>query len=207
MRDTRPTLTPGGRGPGAVAHQVGDAALPGRALEGLRHRPHEAWVGVGGDERHARHAAVADRAQERQPGVVALGVHDRDAQHVPPAPFVAADRGHDCRGRDPALAPALDVGGVYPEVGHAELAKRPGDQLLDLGVEALAYGADLVLREPLDAHGLRRPLHLPGAGAGRVHLGDRRHDGPVHPLVALQHVVGEEAVSAGLKSPQKVKAK
>lgn len=101
-------------------------------------------------EPDARGAAGPDLPEERGPRVVALGVHDGDAEHVPPAVRVAAYRGDDRGRRDAALAPALDVRGVQPQVGHVEKAQGSRLQLLDLGVQARAYGARLVLREPLD---------------------------------------------------------
>ena len=151
----------------------------------------------------ARDAACAHPAQEGQPGVVALRVHDAQAQHAPPAVLVAAYGRDHGRGGDAPVAPALDVGGVDPEAGRAGGAKRPLDELLDLGVEVLADGADPALREPLYAHRGGDPLHLSRAGASGAHLGDGGHDGPVHPLVALDHVVREEAAGAELRDPER----
>lgn len=96
--------------------------------------------------------------------------------------------------------------GVEPQVGRGKVAQRPGRELLGLGVRAGAYGADLLPRYPLDAHGGCDPLHLPGAGAGRVHLGHGRHDGPVDALVALEYVLGEEAPRAQLRHPERQRA-
>lgn len=134
-------------------------------------------MGVGGDEPNAPHAPLPHPhpAEERRPRVVALGVDDAHAQHVPPPLRVAAYRGGHGRRRPAPGAAALHVGGVEPQVGRGEVSRRPGGEFLDLRVEALAYGADLVLRNPLDAHG------------------HGRHDGPVDALVALEHVPGEEA--------------
>lgn len=60
-------------------------------------------------------------------------------------------------------------------------------------------GAHLVLREPGNAHLLGHPLHLAGTRAGGVHLGDGGNEGAVHALVALDHVVREEAAGAELR--------
>ena len=89
---------------------------------------------------------------------------------------------------------------------QTEIAEGPRDELIDLGVQVLAYGGDLILREALYAHRGGHPLHLPGARAGGVHLGHGRYDGPVHPLVALDHVVGEEAASPELGDPERKRA-
>ena len=61
--------------------------------------------------------------------------------------------------------PALDVGGVEPDVGHAQARQVAAEELLGIGVEAGRHGADLVLREPLYAHRGGHPLHLPRAGS------------------------------------------
>jgi hypothetical protein len=38
------------------------------------------------------------------------------------------------------------------------------------------------------------PGHFPHAGAGNAHFRDRRRDGAIHPLAALDDVVGGGAV-------------
>ena len=68
-------------------------------------------------------------------------------------------------------------------------------------VQVRRDGAHLVLREPGDAHLLGHPLHLAGARAGGVHLGDGGDEGAVHALVALEHVLREEAAGARLRIP------
>lgn len=72
-------------------------------------------------------------------------------------------------------------------------AERAVGKVRYLGVEARGDGAHAVPAEPLDAHLLGYPLHLPGAGAGRVHLGHGRHERAVDTLVALEDVLREEA--------------
>ena len=67
-------------------------------------------------------------------------------------------------------------------------------------------GAHLVLGEPGDAHLLGHPLHPAGAGARGVHLGDGGDEGAVHALVALDHVVREEAAGAELRDAQRQRA-
>lgn len=63
-----------------------------------------------------------------------------------------------------------------------------------------------VLREPGDAYLLGYPLHLAGARAGGVHLGDGGNEGAVHAPVALDHVVREEAAGAELRDAQRQRA-
>lgn len=50
------------------------------------------------------------------------------------------------------------------------------------------------------------PLDLPGAGAGSARLRHGGHDGPVDALVALEHVLGEEAPGAQLRHPGRQRA-
>ena len=190
----------------AVAHQVDGAALPCGALEDLAERSDEPRVGVGDDEPHARRAARADGPEEGQPRVVRLGVNHVDAQDAPPAARVAADGRHHGGGCHAPLAAALDVGRVEPDVGHRGAVERPSAQLLDVGVQARGDGAHLVLGEPGDAHLLGDPLHLAGAGAGGVHLGHGGDEGAVDALVALDHVLREEAAGAELGDAQRQRA-
>lgn len=100
----------------------------------------------------------------------------------------------------------LDVGRVEPDVGHRRALERPSAQILDVGVQARGDCAHLVLREPGDTHLLGRPLHLAGARAGGVHLGDGGDEGAVHAPVALDHVIREEAAGAELRDAQRQRA-
>lgn len=190
----------------AVAHEVDRAALPRGALEDLAERPDESRVGVRDDEPHARRPARADGSQEGEPRVVGLGVNHVDAQDAPPAARVAADGRDDGRGGHAAPAAALDVGGVEPDVGHRRAVEGPRAELLDVGVKVRRDGAHLVLGEPGHAHLLRDAPHLAGARAGGVHLGDGGHEGAVRALVALDHVVREEAAGAELRDAQRQRA-
>lgn len=56
----------------------------------------------------------------------------------------------------------------------------------------------LVFRQPGDPHLLGYPLDLARARAGRVHLGHRRGERPVDPLVALDDVLREEGAGPEL---------
>lgn len=203
--DAAPEL-PGAGLAHAVAHEVDGAALPRGALEDLAEGADEARVGVGDDEPHAHRPARADGPQEGEPRVVGLGVHHIDAQDAPPAARVAADGRHHGGGRHAPLAAAPDVGRVEPDVGHRGAVERPPAQLLDVGVQARGDGAHLLLGEPGDAHLLGHPLHLAGAGAGGVHLGHGGHEGAVGALVALEHVLREEAAGAELGDAQRQRA-
>ena len=103
-------------------------------------------------------------------------------------------------------AAALDVGRVEPDVGHRRAAERPSAQVLDVRVQARGDCAHLVLREPGDAHLLGHPPHLAGARARGVHLGDGGDEGAVDALVALEHVLREEAAGAQLGDAQRQRA-
>ena len=64
----------------------------------------------------------------------------------------------------------------------------------------------LVLAEPVDSHPPRDLLHLARAGAGRARLRDGRHERPVDPLAAPDHVLGEEAAGPELGDPHRGRA-
>ena len=197
-----PGEAPAPRLAGAAPDQVDHAPLPRGALEDLRDGALETRVGVGGDQLDAVDAPGAQALQEAQPRVVGLGVDDVQAQHAAPAVLVAADGGDDGDGGHMRARPALDVGGVEPDVGHAQARQVAAEELLGIGVEAGRHGADLVLRQALDAHRGRHLGDLAGAGAGGVHLADRGDDRAVDPLVALYDVRGEEAAAPELGYPQ-----
>ena len=145
---------------------------------------------------------VAQLPQETEPRFVGLRVHHGHPQHPPPAGLVAAYR-RDHRGRSHAApAAALDVGRVEPDVGYRARIERPLREVGYLGVEGRGDRAHSVPAEPLDAHLLSYPLHLPGAGAGGVHLGHRRDERAVDALVALEDVLGEEAARPELGDSQ-----
>mgnify|MGYP000023137853 CR=1 FL=1 len=94
---------------GGVAHQVHDAALPRGAGEDLLDGALEPLMGVAGDADDAVDPACAQRKQERLPAVIGLRV----------------DGGHE-RGRlHASCVPALDVGGVEPDVGVADVRQIP----------------------------------------------------------------------------------
>jgi len=190
-------------GADAVAHEVHGASLPGSPLEDLLDGPLQPLVGIGDDEDGPRDAAGPEPLQEGEPGIIGLGVHDRDSQHMPPAAGVAAYRRDDGRGGDVSVPAALHVGRIEPDVGHLRVPEGPSEQLLHIRIEGLGYGAHLVLREPVHAQLLRDPLHLPGARPRGIHLGHRRHEGAVCALVALDHVLGEEASAPELGDPER----
>ena len=78
-------------------------------------------------------------------------------------------------------------------MGHGRFVEWPAAELVDVGVQARRDSADLVFAEPGHTHLLGYVLDFPGSGAGGVHLRDRDHERAVDPLVALDHVVREEA--------------
>lgn len=72
-----------------------------------------------------------------------------------------------------------------------------------VGRSVTGDGAHLVLGEPGDAHLLGHALHLAGASAGGAHLGHGGHEGAVDTLVALEHVLREEAAGAQLRDAKR----
>ena len=106
----------------------------------------------------------------------------------------------------PKKSGLLDVGRVEPDVGHWRALERPSVQILDAWSRLEAMALTWFLREPGDAYLLGYPLHLAGARAGGVHLGDGGNEGAVHAPVALDHVVREEAAGAELRDAQRQRA-
>lgn len=178
-----------------------DAALLRRALEDLDDRGDQPLVGVGDHESHARDTLAADPPEEAGSRVVGLGVHHRQAQHAPPAFPSAADDGNHGGGGDPALPAALHVGGVEPDMESRRVPERPKTELVDVGVEARIDGAHLVLAEAGDVHLLGDSLRLARACAGGARFGDGG-EGAVDPLVAPDHILGEETAGGQLGDAQ-----
>jgi hypothetical protein len=71
-------------------------------------------VGVGDDQLDAAQAAPGELAQEGGPERLRLRRADVEAQHLPPAVGVDADRDDHGDGHDAAVLPNLHVGGVDP---------------------------------------------------------------------------------------------
>lgn len=165
------------------------ATLPGRFPEDLFYSPDQSLVGIGCDEFSAGGAAVALRLQETGSRVIRLRVRHRYAGHPPPAGVISAD----CRRRGGrCYAVSLDVGRVKPDAGYCVLIERLLRQVCYLGVEARDDCARAVPAEPFDTHLGGDLLRLPCAGAGGVHFGHRRYEGPVHTLIALEGILGED---------------
>lgn len=117
-----------------------------------------------------------------------------------PSALVGTYGGDDRRRGHAFFPPALHVGGVRPRAGHPGASEIPRERLLDVGVRVLGHRARLVVPgKPVDSRLLGDLLHLPGdgAGAGGARLGDRRHERPVRPLAARQHVLGEACTRGG----------
>src|SRR5712691_2008847 len=133
-----------------VADEVRAAVLPGGALERRRDRVDEAGVGVRGDEEDAGEAARDEPPEEGEPtGAILLG-DDLEAERLPVAVAVDADRVDDADvDRLPALA-AADDEGVEHQVGVGSAIERPGAEVLDQLVQRLRQARDVALRPPLD---------------------------------------------------------
>ena len=168
-----------------------DAALPGRALEDLGYRLHEALVGVGDDAFDPAHAPLAQPAQEGLPRHRGLGVHDPEADE-PARPVVAAAYGgDDALGLHVALIAAVQVGGVEPQVGElhpVEVGRHARDARRAQAAELQRVGGllDLAGREPPD-----------------VDLLDDGDHGPVDPRVGPDQLVGEVRPLPQLWYPQR----
>lgn len=189
-------LLPGRRVAGGVAHQVHDASLPRGAGEDLLDGALEALVGVAGDADDAVDPACAQRQQERPPAVVGLGVDGVEPQKAPVASRARADGGHERGGLHAAGVPALDVCGVEPDVGVADVRQVAFPQVGDRLVQRRAHPRHLAGAHAVYAHGLGDALDLPGGHAVGHHLGDCGDHGAVRARVALDQVLGEVAAGA-----------
>lgn len=118
-------LLPGRRIPGGVAHEMHDAALPGRAGKDLLDRTLEPFVGIAGHADNAGDFASSQGKKKTLPAIVGLGVDGVHAENPP----VAIGSCADCRDQDDrvhmALVPALEVGGIKPKIGKGGLRQVP----------------------------------------------------------------------------------
>lgn len=167
-------LGPARAGALEVALQVRHAALPGAALEQARDGGHEPGVAVGDHEADAGQPALAQAAEERRPGVLALGVDHVAAQEVLAPVGAQPDRGHDALRDDRRADPAAHVGGVEPQVAARRARQVAAAELRHLGVEVGAEARDLRARQRGYAQLGRHALDLAGGHAAHVHL---LHDG------------------------------
>lgn len=190
-------VAPRGQQGADVALEVHDAALPAGARQALGDGAHEPGAGVADDE-----ALAGEPAREREPARVGLGVDGRDAEHAAHPVGADADGGDGRRGLHPAVPPALDVRGVQEQVGEPDLPEVPGGQLRDPRVQQPAHRADLVLREPLYAHLLGDPLHLPRRDAVGPRFRGGRRDGAVRPRLPLDQALREVRLRAQLGDAQ-----
>ena len=93
-----------------VAQEVDSAALPG-AAEHLGDGGLEAGVGVGDDQLHPLQPASAERAQERPPERLGLGLTNIQADHLTPARLLHAVGDHQRLVAYPTrLADPFDLG-------------------------------------------------------------------------------------------------
>ena len=148
------------------------------------------------------HAARPQRQQEGPPAVVGLGVDGVEPQQASVAARPGADGGGERGGLDAAGVPALDVGGVEPDVGIARFREVALLQVGDRFVKRGAHPRHLAGAHAVYAHGLRHALHLPRGNPVDHHL---RHGGDhraVDARVALYQVLGEVASRAQLRDPE-----
>ena len=180
-----------------------DAALPGRAGEHLPDGAPQARVGVRGDAAHAGDAPLAQREQEGPPRGVVLGVGGVHAQEDPVAGVGGPDGGDHGATGDVAAVAALEVGGVYPEIGEARAAEGPPLQVGHGGVQGLADAGHLAGAHAVDPQRAGHLLHLAGGHPAGDHLGHRGHHGAVDSAVALDEVLGEVGPPPELRDAQR----
>lgn len=113
-----------------------------------------------------------------------------------------ADGGDERGGLHAAVASALDVGGVEPDVEVLDVGEVAFLQVGDSVVQRRAHPGHLAGAHTVYAHGLRHALHLPGGHAVSHHLGDGGDDRSVHARVALDQVLGEVAAGTQLRDPE-----
>lgn len=138
-----------------------DVSLPRGAGEDLLYRAPEALVGVAGVADDAVDPACAQRQQERPPTVIGLSVDGVEAEKAPVASRPRADGVHERGGLHAPGVPALDVGGVEPDVGVADVGQVALLQVSDRFVQRRAHPRHLAGAHAVYAHGLRHALHLP----------------------------------------------
>jgi hypothetical protein len=166
-----------------LAQEVDRAALPG-ASEHLRDRLLQPGVGVRDDQLHAAQTALDQRAQERAPERLRLGLADVEGYHLPVTGLVHAVGKHQCFAHDAAaVADLLDLG-VQPQVRVAAL-ERPVAEGVDLLVQAGADPRHLALRDP-QAERLHHLVDLARRDAGHVRLLHNRDQRLLAPLPRLE---------------------
>ena len=98
--------------------------------------------------------------------------------------------------------PALDVGGVEPDVGEPGTRQVALLQVGERVVQRRAHPGHLAGAHAVYAHGLGHALHLPRGHAVGHHLGDGGDDRAVRAGVALYQVLREVAPRAQLRDPE-----
>ena len=143
---------------GQVGHEVGAAALPGRASEHRSDGVLQPLMRIGGHQLHPAQAPGRQRTQERQPERAVLARPHVDAEHLP-LPFAIDPGGHrDAHVHDPSVLTHLLAQRVQPQVGIGPAVQRPAEERLDDAVELLADARDLALGDALAAEGLHEVL-------------------------------------------------
>jgi hypothetical protein len=167
-----------------VSDEVHGAALP-RAAQHAGDRVLEPEVLVGDAQAHAGQAALAQRAQERDPVGLGLDLADVQADHLAPARLVHRVGDHQrLRVHVPAI-PDLDHFRVQPQVGVRPL-QRPLPERLHLVVEPSAQRRDAVLGHAVDPELLDQPVDLARGDAVDVGLHHDRDDRPLGAPTRLQ---------------------
>ena len=177
---------------------MGQAPLPGAALELPGDGGHEAGVVVGDHEPHPGQPARPEAGEEGAPRLLALGVHRVGAEEVLAAVRAEPYRRDHAAGRDRRAVAAAHVGGVEPQVaaGGAGQVARP--RLLHVRVEAVAQPRHLRARQRRYPEPLGDPLHLARGDAADVHLLHDGGDREVDPRPPLDHPLGVVGALPGL---------
>ena len=156
-------------------------------------------MSVEDDELHPAEAALDERAQERAPEGLRLGLADVEGDHLPVARLVHPVGEHERLPDDAARVAHLLHLGVEPEVGVAAL-ERAASEGLHLLVQALADAGDLALGDS-QPEGLDHLVDLPGGDAGDVGLLDDRNERLLRAAARLEEA-GEVGASPQLRDRQ-----
>ena len=157
-----------------VANEVHRAALP-RAAKHPGDRVLEAEMLVRRTDAHPGEAALAQRAQKRDPVGLGLDLADVQADDLPATGLVDRVGDHECLGVDVPAVADLDDLGVQPQV-RVRALQRPLPERLDLVVQRPAQRADAILAHGVDAELLDETVDLARRHAVDVSLHHDRDD-------------------------------
>ena len=152
----------------------------------------QAQVVVRDDQADPGEPPGPQRAQERRPEGPVLGVARRRRPSTSRLPSIDhPGRHHHGPAHHLVADPALQVGGVEEDVGELDVAKRPGPEGLELGVELSADPRDLGLGDPgLEPESGHEVVDLAGRDPVHVGLHDHGEEGPVDAPAALEDARG-----------------